>query len=169
MVAGWDSVWIDFSKGLGAPLGAVIAGSSAFIDEVWRWKQRLGGSLRQAGICAAACHHALDHNVERLSEDHANARALAAGLAKIPGIDVQSPQTNLVFFDVKGAGIANEWLALALRRRGVLISVMGGRMRACTHLDISAAMIQDALAIISEIFRCRADDESKLRKLSIVV
>src|SRR6201999_1979188 len=85
MASGWDSAWIDFSKGLGAPIGGVIAGSSSFIDEVWRWKQRLGGSMRQAGICAAACIYALDHNVERLAEDHENARILAAGLQEIEG------------------------------------------------------------------------------------
>src|SRR6266566_213087 len=80
MAKGWDSAWIDFSKGLGAPIGGALAGTAAFIDEVWRWKQRLGGSMRQAGICAAACIHALDHHVDRLAEDHANARALARGL-----------------------------------------------------------------------------------------
>src|SRR6201999_2972948 len=85
MAKGWDSAWIDFSKGLGAPIGGVVAGSHAFIDEVWRWKQRLGGSMRQAGICAAACIYALDHNVERLAEDHENARILAAGLQEIEG------------------------------------------------------------------------------------
>src|ERR1700734_4012900 len=67
MAAGWDSAWIDFSKGLGAPIGAVIAGSRDFIDDVWRWKQRLGGAMRQAGICAAACIYALDHHIDRLS------------------------------------------------------------------------------------------------------
>lgn len=75
MTAGWDSAWIDFSKGLGAPIGGVLAGSRAFIDAVWQWKQRLGGSMRQAGICAAACIYALDHHVDRLADDHANARA----------------------------------------------------------------------------------------------
>ena len=98
MSAGWDSVWIDFSKGLGAPIGAVMAGSHEFIDEVWRWKQRLGGSMRQSGVCAAACVYALDHNVDRLADDHANARALARGLSQIDGIEVQQPETNLVFF-----------------------------------------------------------------------
>src|SRR5271165_5322018 len=86
--SGYDSVWLDFTKGLGAPLGAVLCGSAAFIDRAWVWKQRLGGAMRQAGICAAACLYALDHHVERLAEDHANATALAAGLAKIPGIGV---------------------------------------------------------------------------------
>src|ERR1700730_8725680 len=93
MAAGWDSAWIDFSKGLGAPVGAVIAGSRAFIDEVWRWKQRLGGSMRQAGICAAACVYALDHHVDRLADDHANARALSRGLSQIAGVEVQEPET----------------------------------------------------------------------------
>src|SRR5258708_10236738 len=79
MAAGWDSAWIDFSKGLGAPIGGVIAGSHDFIDSVWRWKQRLGGSMRQAGICAAACVYALDHHVDRLAAHHANAPALARG------------------------------------------------------------------------------------------
>src|SRR4051795_9272246 len=98
MAAGWDSAWIDFSKGLGAPVGAVIAGSREFIDQVWRWKQRLGGSMRQAGICAAACVHALDHNIDRLTDDHANARALALRLEQIRRVEVQQPVTNLVFF-----------------------------------------------------------------------
>src|SRR6266851_3860047 len=98
MTAGWDSAWIDFSKGLGAPIGGVIAGSREFIDDAWRWKQCLGGSMRQAGICAAACVYALDHHVDRLAEDHANARALARGLSQINGVEVQQPETNLVFF-----------------------------------------------------------------------
>ena len=104
MAAGWDSAWIDFSKGLGAPIGGVIAGSRAFIDDVWRWKQRLGGSMRQAGICAAACVYALDHHVDRLADDHANARALARGLSQINGIEVQQPETNLVFFEITKPG-----------------------------------------------------------------
>jgi threonine aldolase len=169
MVTGWDSVWIDFSKGLGAPLGAALAGSRGFIDQVWRWKQRLGGSLRQAGICAAACHYALDHNVGRLAEDHANARMLADGLSAIPGIDVQLPQSNLVFFDVSGAGLTNERMETALRQHGVLISIMGGRLRACTHLDVSAAMVQEMLDIVGDIVRRRDGGESRRREFSGVV
>lgn len=87
MAAGWDLAWIDFSKG--APTAASSHGSRDFIDEVWRWKQRLGGSMRQAGIRAAACVYALDHHVDRLADDHANARALARGLSQINGIDVR--------------------------------------------------------------------------------
>ncbi len=111
-------MWLDFTKGLGAPLGAVLCGSEAFIDEAWRWKQRLGGSLRQAGICAAACLYALDHNVDRLAEDHANARVLARGLAQVPGLVVEEPETNLVFFDTRGAGLTADALAERVRREG---------------------------------------------------
>ncbi len=153
MSAGWDSVWIDFSKGLGAPIGAVMAGSRTFIDEVWRWKQRLGGAMRQAGICAAACTYALDHHVERLADDHANARSLARGLSQIDGIEVQHPETNLVFFDPAGAGMPGETLVTALDQRGILLAMMDGRIRACTHLDITAAMIAETLTAVREIVR----------------
>ena len=153
MTKGWDSAWIDFSKGLGAPIGGVIAGSHAFIDEVWRWKQRLGGSMRQAGVCAAACIYALDHNVDRLADDHANARALARGLSQINGIEVQQPETNLVFFKPDGAGISGEKMVAALRPRGVLLAMMDGRIRACTHLDVTAAMIEEVVGHVREIVR----------------
>ena len=141
-------MWLDFSKGLGAPLGAVLCGSDDFIDRAWMWKQRLGGSLRQAGICAAACLHALDHHVERLAEDHENARLLARGLAQIEGVAVTPPQTNLVYFDADAAGVSAAELAKRLRARGVMISVLGNRLRACTHLDVTRAGIEQALAAI---------------------
>jgi threonine aldolase len=153
MASGWDSAWIDFSKGLGAPIGGVIAGSRAFIDEVWRWKQRLGGSMRQAGVCAAACIYALDHNVDRLAEDHANARALARGLSQINGIEVQQPETNLVFFRPDGAGVSGAKMVAELRPRGVLLAMMDGRIRACTHLDVTAGMIEEMVGHIREIVR----------------
>ncbi len=151
--AGWDSAWIDFSKGLGAPVGAVIAGPRDFIDEVWRWKQRLGGSMRQAGICAAACVYALDHHVDRLADDHANARALARGLSQIKGIEVQQPETNLVFFNPDGAGVSGDKMVEALRQRGVLLATMDGRIRACTHLDVTAGMIEETIGLVREIAR----------------
>jgi threonine aldolase len=153
MAAGWDSAWIDFSKGLGAPIGGVIAGSREFIDQVWRWKQRLGGSMRQAGICAAACTYALDHHVIRLADDHANARALARGLAQIEGVEVQQPETNLVFFKPDGAGITGDDMVARLRQRGVLLAMMDGRIRACTHLDVSADMIEETVGLVREIAR----------------
>ena len=153
MAAGWDSAWIDFSKGLGAPVGGVIAGSHDFIDEVWRWKQRLGGSMRQAGVCAAACVYALDRHVDRLADDHANARALARGLSQIQGIEVQQPETNLVFFKPDGAGVSGDDMIKALRQRGVLLAMMDGRIRACTHLNVSADMIEEMVGLVREIVR----------------
>ncbi|MCX8134347.1 MAG: threonine aldolase family protein [Roseococcus sp.] len=150
MVAGFDSVWLDFTKGLGAPLGAVLCGSREFIGEAWRWKQRLGGAMRQAGICAAACLYALDHHVERLAEDHANAKALARGLAEIEGVAVEEPETNLVFFDIAATGVPVATLQQRLLARGVAVSALGGRVRACTHLDVTAAMIPEAVAAIRD-------------------
>jgi threonine aldolase len=154
MVEHCDSVWLDFTKGLGAPLGAVLCGSAAFIDEAWRWKQRLGGSLRQAGICAAACLYALDHNVERLAEDHANARVLARGLARMPGLTVEEPETNLVFFDTRGTGLTADALAERVRHEGVWLSTVGAyRVLACTHLDVDAAGIGLAVQAIAGALR----------------
>ena len=151
MVAGCDSVWLDFTKGLGAPLGAVLCGSAAFIDQAWLWKQRLGGSLRQGGICAAACAYALDHNVGRLAGDHENAMALARGLASIPGLAVEPPETNLVFFDTRGTGQTADALAARLRLEGVRVSTMGlYRVRACTHLDVDRAGVELAIQVIRE-------------------
>ncbi len=149
--AGCDSVWLDFSKGLAAPMGAVLAGSKAFIGEAWRWKQRLGGAMRQGGICAAACLYALDHNVERLADDHANARTLARGLAQIPGITVEEPETNLVFFDTEATGMTAAALAAKLRAYGVLVSTSGTyRARACLHLDVAATQVDEALSLLRQ-------------------
>jgi threonine aldolase len=151
---GYDSVWLDFTKGLGAPLGAVLCGSKAFIGDAWRWKQRLGGAMRQGGICAAACLYALDHNIEPLAEDHANARALARGMAQLPGITVETPETNLIFFDTEGSGMTAQQFAARLRGEGVLISTSGTyRGRACLHLDISATDVETALAAMRRVLR----------------
>lgn len=152
MAEGYDTVWLDFTKGLGAPLGAVLAGSADFIDEAWRWKQRVGGAMRQSGICAAACLYALDHNIDRLAEDHENASILARELAQIPGITVERPDTNLVFFDVSGTGLTGAELQSRVREKGVLISIMGPhRGRACTHLDVDRAGVLDAASAIREV------------------
>jgi threonine aldolase len=149
---GFDTVWIDFTKGLGAPLGAVLAGSADIIDRAWHWKQRLGGSLRQAGICAAGCLYALDHHVERLAEDHAHARRLADGLGGIAGFAVEPPETNLVYADVAGTGRTPEDWAKSLRAQGIMVSVMGRtRLRLCTHLDVSAADINTAIEVFKAV------------------
>ncbi len=152
MVAEYDTVWLDFTKGLGAPLGAVLAGSTEFIGAAWRWKQRMGGALRQGGICAAACLYALDHNIDRLAEDHANAKCLARGLAQVPGLSVKMPETNLVYIDTSASGIDAAELARRAAQHGVLISVMGvHRARACTHLDVSEGQVAEAEAVIRSV------------------
>jgi threonine aldolase len=151
--APFDSLWVDFSKGLGAPVGAVLAGSKAFVHEAWRVKQQIGGAMRQAGIIAAACIYALDHHVERLAEDHANARFLAEGLAEIPGIELDpaTVETNIVWFDVRGRGSADE-VAAALKEQGVRVGSYGqSRMRAVTHLDVDRAGIEVALDAIRRV------------------
>jgi threonine aldolase len=152
VTASCDSVWLDFTKGLGAPLGAVLAGSKDFIGQAWRWKQRCGGSMRQGGMNAAACIYALQHNVERLADDHANAAALARGMAQIPGITVETPETNLLFFDTSGTGMTAAEFAAKLRPFGVTVSVSGRyRGRACTHLDVTAPMVDEALGIMRQV------------------
>lgn len=149
--APFDSVWIDLSKGLGAPIGGVLAGSSTFIAEAWRHKQRMGGAMRQAGIIAAAGIYALDHNIDRLAEDHDNARYLAEGLAGIPGIDVDPStiETNIVFFDVGGTGYTGTEFAAHMDELGVAFSdITGNHVRGVTHLDVDRAGIEKALAEI---------------------
>jgi threonine aldolase len=148
---GFDSVWIDFSKGLGAPGGAVLAGTREFVADANRWKQRIGGAMRQSGIIAAACEYALDHHVARLADDHANARRLAEGIAAIGGlrIDPKTVETNLVYFDVIAASLDAEALCSALLERGVRMGPMGARtIRAVTHLDVSAADVETSLAAL---------------------
>jgi threonine aldolase len=138
--APFDSVWIDLSKGLGAPVGAVLAGSREFIEAAWRYKQRFGGAMRQAGIIAAAGVYALRHHVDRLAEDHARARELAEGLADLRGIELDpaAVETNIVIFDVRATGLTGDQFAeRTLDSHGVRFSVLGPHMvRAVTHLDI---------------------------------
>ena len=139
-----DSVWIDFTKGLGAPFGAVLAGSHDFIERAWAFKHRFGGAMRQAGMMAAGCLYALDHHVERLAEDHANLVRLHDGLAAL-GLDVTPPATNILFVDPAGTGRSAAELQQALLARGVRLSVVGPRLRAITHLDVDAAGVERAI------------------------
>jgi threonine aldolase len=152
--APFDSAWIDFTKGLGAPVGAALAGSREFIAEAWRCKQQMGGAMRQAGIIAAAGVYALDHHVERLAEDHANARRLANGLAELPGIalDPTTVETNIVIFDLLGELTALDAVACLLEG-GVRMGAMGPRtVRAVTHLDVTSQQIDQALAVARTVF-----------------
>jgi threonine aldolase len=152
--APFDSVWLDFSKGLGAPVGAALAGSKEFIAEAWRLKQQMGGAMRQSGIIAAAGLYALEHHVDRLAEDHVHARRLAEGLAGLPGIAI-SPgevETNIVFFELTGALDAPTAVARLLER-GVRMGAVAPRMvRAVTHLDVSADGIERALGAAHQVF-----------------
>ena len=152
--APFDSVWIDFSKGLGAPVGAALAGSSAFIQDAWRWKHQLGGAMRQAGIIAAGAVYALQHHVDRLAEDHENARILFEGLSEIKAFKVESADTNMVYFDVSGLGITALDFNEKLMERGVRVSTLGDFLaRAVTHLDVSRARVEEALQIIRDLVR----------------
>ena len=136
---GFDTAWLDFTKGLGAPVGAVLAGSADLIDEAWRWKQQMGGAFRQSGIVAAGCLYALDHHVERLADDHENARVLADGLAEL-GCEVIPPETNIVIFSAP-QGFVDRMAAHGVELSGT----PDGRVRAVTHLDVDRAGIDAAL------------------------
>ena len=144
---GFDTAWVDFSKGLGAPVGACLAGSRALVDEAWRYKQMWGGAMRQAGIVAAGALHALDHHVDRLADDHALAAELARGLAVVPGVtlDPAAVTTNIVVFEVADAPA----LVAALAERDVKMGALGPRtVRAVTHLDVDADGVARAIEAV---------------------
>jgi threonine aldolase len=145
LAAPFDSVSVCFSKGLGTPAGSALVGSRELVDRAHRVRKMLGGGLRQAGVLAAAALHALEHHVERLAEDHANARRLAEGLQGLDGVSVATPQTNILFVDVAPAKAAG--LVERLRAAGVLCTVLY-RIRLVTHLDVSREDIERALPII---------------------
>jgi threonine aldolase len=148
-----DSVWIDLSKGLGAPVGAVLAGSREFIEEARFWKHRLGGAMRQAGIIAAAGVYAFKHHVDRLADDHANAKLLEVGLKTISGVrQVNGPvETNILLFDVTETGKTAAEVGRRLEERGVRMSLFGPKMiRAVTHLDVSRTDCERAVEALRE-------------------
>jgi threonine aldolase len=149
-----DSVTFCLSKGLGAPVGSVLCGSAEFIDRARRWRKILGGGMRQVGVLAAAGLIALDQHIERLAEDHANARRLAAGLAVIPGIDVDPDdvESNMVFGDVAGLGLSVEEFARLLAERGVRIAGVGrSRFRAVTSYEVTADDIDYAVEAAQQV------------------
>jgi threonine aldolase len=148
-------VWICFTKGLGAPIGAVLAGSHEFIEQARRLKHISGGALRQAGIAAAGCLYALDHHVERLAEDHANAKRLAAGLDQLPGLNVRNPvpDTNMVFFTLAAPRCRQEKFIAQLAEAGVRIGSVGAELRAVTHLDITGGDIDLALEAVARVLK----------------
>jgi threonine aldolase len=143
----FDSVSVCFSKGLGAPAGSALCGSREFIARAHRWRKMAGGAMRQSGVLAAAASYALDHHVDRLVEDHANAKRLAEGLQGLPGVAVEMPQTNIVFVDLapeKAQGVVQR-----LRERGVLCTGLY-QLRLVTHLDVSRHDIERAIGILRD-------------------
>jgi threonine aldolase len=150
LVQPFDLVSVSLSKGLGAPVGSMLAGSREIIDRAVRYRRMLGGALRQAGILAAAGSYALEHNVERLADDHANARQIAELLADSPAIqlDAQRVETNILVFDVPDA---SRFVAES-RAQGVLLNAVGPRsVRAVTHLDVDADACRRAAAVMSRL------------------
>lgn len=146
----FDTVTFCLSKGLGAPVGSIVCGSAETIRAVHGARKRLGGGMRQSGILAAAGLHALEHHIERLAEDHANAARLAAGLERLDFRVDPLPETNMVMFDVTDPARFRE----ALRERDVWINTLGhGRFRAVTHLDVSRQDIEDALERIEDVVK----------------
>ena len=143
----FDSVSVCFSKGLGAPVGSALVGAQEFIRGAHRWRKMLGGGMRQSGVLAAAALHALDHHIDRLADDHALAKRLAEGLAGLPGMSVEPPQTNIVFADLQGPRAAG--LMEHLKSRGVLATGLY-KLRFVTHLDVDAAGVDRAIAAVRE-------------------
>jgi threonine aldolase len=149
-----DSVSVCLSKGLGAPVGSLVAGSAVFIDRVHRFRKMFGGGMRQAGILAAAGLYALEYHLERLEKDHKNAKRLALALSEIKGVDVNPGQveTNIVIFDVGNTGMTAQQVLEGMKRQGVLIHAVNKRLiRLVTHLDVSSAGIEKALKAFKKV------------------
>lgn len=150
-----DSVSVCLSKGLGAPIGSLVAGSRIFIDRAHRFRKMFGGGMRQVGIIAAAGRYALDHHLERLKEDHQNAKRLSMGLKELKGISIhpEHVETNIVIFDVAQTGITASRIAEAMKENGILIHVPGKtQIRLVTHLDVSKDDIEMALKAFVKVF-----------------
>jgi threonine aldolase len=154
----FDSVSVCFSKGLGAPVGSALAGSAAFITRARRIRKVFGGGMRQAGILAAAALYALDHHVQRLAEDHANAQVIARAIADVPGLRLTPPEvdTNLIWFEVDPALGTAASVAQTLKQHGVLVNSVGrNHLRACTHLDVSASQATRVAEVFAKALRRR--------------
>jgi threonine aldolase len=146
-----DSITICLSKGLAAPVGSVLAGRSSLINNARRLRKMLGGGMRQAGIVAAGGIYSLEKMVDRLSEDHANARVLAEGLAEIPGVEIspEPPQTNIVFFTLADHELSLKYFLYSLENEGVRVSELGRRrLRAVTHYGVSPEDIKFAIEAV---------------------
>jgi len=154
LTAPFASATLCFSKGLGAPVGSVVAGDKAFIAVCLRYRKMYGGGMRQAGVLAAAARHALEHHVQRLAEDHENATRLAEGLGNMPHLKLihGPPETNMIFFECAHPNFGMEKLVADLASRGVLIGGMGpDQARVVTHLDVDRAGIEKTIAAFQQI------------------
>ena len=150
LCAPFDSVSICMSKGLGTPVGSLLCGPREFIETSHRWRKMLGGGMRQAGMLAAACLYALEHHVDRLAEDHANAARLADGLRAIDRLNVRGPFTNMVFVDVPSDDVVA--LGAHVRDAGIVASV-GINTRFVTHLDVNQAMVDRVVEAVERFYR----------------
>jgi threonine aldolase len=152
----FDTVSVCFSKGLGAPLGSALSGPRDFITRARRVRKLFGGGMRQAGVAAAGALFALENHVERLAEDHRNAQVIAQAIADTPGLRLDPPdvETNLIFFHVEPELGTAQFVAAALKARGVLVGATAPqKIRACTHLDVSAAQAERAADSIRQVLR----------------
>jgi threonine aldolase len=147
-----DTVMMCFSKGLGAPIGSILVGTAPVIRQARRVRKRWGGAMRQVGLLAAACLHALDHHVERLAEDHRRARVLAEGFATAPGVQVIAPETNIVIATLEHASLDPAATHAALEAEGIRLWPFGARrLRAITHLDVDDAGIARAVEVFRQV------------------
>ena len=146
-----DTVMVSFSKGLGAPVGAALAGAASVMSAAWNARKRLGGGLRQSGIVAAAALYGLEHNRERLTVDHANAARFAEAVGEVGGARVVPPDTNIVMIDLPATRTAAN-VARAAAERGLLVSVWtASRIRVVTHLDASRDDVDSAAGIMRDV------------------
>jgi threonine aldolase len=159
-----DTVMMCFSKALGAPVGSILAGDAGVIRRARRHRKRLGGGMRQAGLLAGACLHALDHHVDRLADDHRRARRLAEGVADLPGVRVETPDTNIVMIQLADPALEAAPLAAALEARGVRVLAFDPRrLRAIAHLDVDDAGIERAIAGLRAVLAGRPEPAARNR------
>jgi threonine aldolase len=146
----FDTVSVCLSKGLGAPIGSVLVGADDLIARARRWRKVLGGGMRQAGIIAAAGLYAIEHNIDRLATDHANARRLADGLDSVAGVRVSGHATNMVFITFEGGSAAADGARDALGAAGITIRTAGATARLVTHLDVDIDAVDRLVGVLAE-------------------
>jgi threonine aldolase len=154
----FDSVYLDFAKGLGAPIGAILAGSKDFIEDAWYYKFQQGGAMHQSGILAASCIYALDNNIQKLAHDHELAKILADGLCKIPQINIKPDQfkTNIIYFSLQNSQHTAKSFTESLRESNIRMLAIDNKIRAILHMDISLEDVHKTIEEISKILHIKA-------------